>query len=196
MPSHTRSRSRRLRVLIGGVPPSTDDGSQAPDQPCGATPTKKKIKSRRRSMSMKVRRRRHRRTHHCPCPTSPSPPAYPRSAPEGGPAAVRACPGRTAPPTCHRPAQRLRLVFEHSADLPLVNAGEPFDELVDCGPTGEVLVERGQWNSRAGEDPRAADFPRFTLHRRACAPVRHPGRLALDCSRSRQVGFQGTALLR
>ena len=42
---------RRLRVLIGGVPPTTDDGSRPPDQPCGATPPSPLLPNRLRFRS-------------------------------------------------------------------------------------------------------------------------------------------------
>ena len=69
------------------------------------------------------------------------------------------------------------LVCEHRADLLLIDAGEPLDKFLDRGSAGEVFVERGQWNSRTGEDPRAADLARRPLHGRACVPVLHFSRL-------------------
>ena len=120
-----------------------------------------------------------RATRHCPFPTIPSPPAYPRNAPGGGSAAGRASPGRTAASPRQGRPERLGFVFEHGANLLLIDAREPLDELPDRSAAGQVFVEREQGNPRAGENPRAADLSRRPFHRRAWSSSRSSALLLL-----------------
>lgn len=64
-------------------------------------------------------------------------------------------------------------MLEDGADLLLIHAGEPLDELVDRGATGQILIEREQWNPCAGKHPGAANSPWYAFDGSAGLPVSH-----------------------
>jgi len=64
-------------------------------------------------------------------------------------------------------------VFENGFDLLVRYAGEPFQELIHCRSTLDVLEQSMNGYACAVKHPRTAYDVRISLNRHASAPVQH-----------------------
>ena len=68
-------------------------------------------------------------------------------------------------------------VEQHGFNLFSSYAGKPCEEVIHAGAVFQIHKESLDWNSRAGENPGAADFFGRPFNRRARAPIKHVKRL-------------------